>query len=433
MAAPSCVCLLRCSSPFLITSANVLSISVRFRHVKTRNPIKKLKPIAVIDRVRKRDNPLNIAPLPPLEDAEREAFDEEEQDAVLDRADEYYDYHQSELRKERSMRAKHNTLRKYFPKPPETNLLTWAAKQQIHYLHGLDPQEWDAKRIAECFPISEAGAKKLLKTEFTVASSERIKRHDLAVIRSWKTLQGGNPNECISPVTCQLYREGKLKSDFVYGNPSLPMPEDESGCKDVQPLAHQIKPGEYTKIIAKYLDIKKGTTRTVLADEDDKENESTSPAHDEHHDDPIAATRYTHIKNSPHVTFEKFKRDITARKKDDADSAWERWMEEKKTAKPLTVEAEPTSLDGGTEYSGQRVSTISKYKNEGINVVYEAAKGKAPYHFDEKTGYQYPYGKENVPKQYIRVPERAKEEGKVYKVGNCYYDADGELLYKVPL
>lgn len=49
--------------------------------------------------------------------------------------------------------------RKYCKFDRETNLLTYAAKQQIRFLHKSDPLEWNYKALSECFPISEAGVK----------------------------------------------------------------------------------------------------------------------------------------------------------------------------------------------------------------------------------------------------------------------------------
>ena len=45
------------------------------------------------------------------------------------------------------------------PKPLESNLLHWSAKQQIRHLHKTDPLDWTPERIAEEFPISVFGAK----------------------------------------------------------------------------------------------------------------------------------------------------------------------------------------------------------------------------------------------------------------------------------
>lgn len=41
----------------------------------------------------------------------------------------------------------------------ETNLLTHAAKEQIRFLHNLNPLEWNCKALSECFPTTEAGVK----------------------------------------------------------------------------------------------------------------------------------------------------------------------------------------------------------------------------------------------------------------------------------
>lgn len=42
--------------------------------------------------------------------------------------------------------------RKHFKPEPEPNMLTWAEKEQIRFLHNDNPSEWTVERLAESFP-----------------------------------------------------------------------------------------------------------------------------------------------------------------------------------------------------------------------------------------------------------------------------------------
>ena len=50
---------------------------------------------------------------------------------------------------------------KYFKQyePVEENLLTWAMKEQLKYLHATDPDYWTPETLSVAFPISPLGVK----------------------------------------------------------------------------------------------------------------------------------------------------------------------------------------------------------------------------------------------------------------------------------
>lgn len=50
---------------------------------------------------------------------------------------------------------------KYFKnyRPKEENLLTWAMKEQLRYLHSSDPDMWTPEALSDAFPISPDGVK----------------------------------------------------------------------------------------------------------------------------------------------------------------------------------------------------------------------------------------------------------------------------------
>uniref|UniRef100_T1J7N9 Uncharacterized protein n=1 Tax=Strigamia maritima TaxID=126957 RepID=T1J7N9_STRMM len=80
--------------------------------------------------------------------------------------------------------------RKYFRKPPEVNLLTWAMKEKIRYLHNTDPETWTFQELSEGFPISPEGVKRLLKNKSVLTTTEKIRLHDQTVTERWRKVDG---------------------------------------------------------------------------------------------------------------------------------------------------------------------------------------------------------------------------------------------------
>lgn len=82
---------------------------------------------------------------------------------------------------------------KYFKNkgPEEQNLLTWAMKEQLRYLHSTDPDEWTPEALSVAFPISESGVKKLIKAKWFPRDEAAIEKHDRSVIACWKKYTKG--------------------------------------------------------------------------------------------------------------------------------------------------------------------------------------------------------------------------------------------------
>ncbi|KAH8025716.1 hypothetical protein HPB51_010800 [Rhipicephalus microplus] len=235
--------------------------TVRHRHFKTRNPFRKVKPLSVKLKEPDRNGLLGS------DRSSTYDFDDAEEDPeeVLEHVEHYYDRHMEELRLERRRARSAIIRRKYFKDlfPPETNLLSWAAKEQIRYLHNLDPSEWTVEKIAQCFPVSVLGAKK-------------------------------------------LFMEGKLQEDQAYGNKTLPMPQQGGDTRALELSRLSPKPGEYSKLIATYLKLK-NPEKSVSP----KKYEQASPKQtydDVYTEDMAAATSLKKMgSHGSHVRIDEFK------------------------------------------------------------------------------------------------------------------------------
>nr|XP_053633530.1 uncharacterized protein LOC128689364 [Cherax quadricarinatus]XP_053633531.1 uncharacterized protein LOC128689364 [Cherax quadricarinatus]XP_053633532.1 uncharacterized protein LOC128689364 [Cherax quadricarinatus]XP_053633534.1 uncharacterized protein LOC128689364 [Cherax quadricarinatus]XP_053633535.1 uncharacterized protein LOC128689364 [Cherax quadricarinatus] len=126
------------------------------------------------------------------EDVEDISIDDLEEMSNLDA--EALQHHSSQLEvdaKKYQVHLRRETIkRKYFSdyEPKEKNLLTWAMKEQLRYLHSSDPSMWTPEALSKAFPISPAGAKKLLKVHWSPRSDAEIQKHDKQVAVRWKHL-----------------------------------------------------------------------------------------------------------------------------------------------------------------------------------------------------------------------------------------------------
>lgn len=397
----------------IVNCANPLSQLVRHRHAKTRSPFRKVKPLAVT--LEEPDRNLQL-----LNDSY--GFDDAEDDPEdpLEHPERYYDQYIDELRSERRKVRSTIIRRKYFKIPPETNLLTWAAKQQIHYLHSLNPEEWSAERISECFPISVQGAKKLLKSRFTTASPERIAEHDQEVQLKWKSLKAGRGDEKISPITKQLYLDGKLREDQSYVNKSLPVPQEDSHAKALQLSDLTPKHGQYSKLIATYVKLKNPKRlpkkRGVQADLEQEYDDTYT-------EDLASATTLRKLgSRGAHVRFEEYKA-AAVRKSEPGASVYSSSREDiLRSAVAPDNEDNPSTPDDS-----------ALQQSETSDVLEATERNYVAFQQDGSAITEDPVISREVLKRQIKIPSRLKKYGStMHRVGKCYYDSDGEILYKIP-
>lgn len=413
-----------CSRVIRSGVTNSMCQFLRHKHVKTRNPFKKIKPLAI--ELEQSDPTMQLRSA----DAHKHDFDEDEEvvEDVFERPEVYYDLHMDERRLERKKVRSAIIRRKYFKVEPETNLLTWAAKEQIHYLHNLDPTEWTPERIAECFPVSVQGAKKLLKSRFTVASPERIAEHDRGVALKWKALKTGRGDEQVSPVTKQLYLDGKLCEGHAYGNKTLPVPQQGQHSKALEVSNLAPKPGEYSKLISTYMNIKNPKKQPQ------SEREARTSRGEEYDDvymeDIASATTLAKAgRRGVHVQIDEYK--ATIRGHSDGGKLERQIMHVTDSTSPevpLPTDDKLEDEDGALTFDSLESSTGHHAGNFDIVSSVEHRRSDVT----SRQGSAVVANDEVVQRQ-IKIPSHLKSKNfALYRVGKCYYDNDGEILYRVP-
>ncbi|XP_055947090.1 uncharacterized protein LOC129980730 [Argiope bruennichi] len=338
--------------------------------------------------------------------------------------------------------------RKYFKHELETNLLTYAAKQQIRYLNKLNPAEWTPETLSRCFPITVTGVKKLLKSNYKLLTPEKIKAHDKEVEDRWELLRARKYSESITFYTQHMWDEGKILKDNFNGNPKLPNVPSETN--KIIKEEKSTKTGEFSSIIQHYIKYKKEkealdkTTCTstelqvnigAMNSLKNEESQSNKKNYVSYNEDEGTLDSFTsksrkkqhNIIGDSELLHSQFKENLKEEMKfheKKLDSEYVKWLKKQS----VELNFPPTSTKPFN--AKQAFTKIPKFDNDTVELKREKQKaGESFYMYDEKHGYQYPTGKRIKGK--IRVPSKQQKQASVYRVGDCVYDVDGEFLYKI--
>ncbi|PRD34078.1 UNVERIFIED_CONTAM: hypothetical protein NCL1_15697 [Trichonephila clavipes] len=342
--------------------------------------------------------------------------------------------------------------KKYFKFEVESNLLTYAAKQQIRYLNQLNPEEWTPETISQCFPITVQGVKKLLKSNFELRTPEKIKEHDTEVEKRWEILKSGQHSDSITFYTQRMWDEGKIIKENYRGNPNFP----NASIKEKKTIKQEKKViGEYSAIIQLYIDYKKekdaknklactnselqvkNHSKNSLNNKKSKKSASMLNMKNYYIDDEKEVKNVDMFTSKRALKFKfaeetdiqhnQFKQNLKEEisHKNELDSEYDKWIQKQSAAddKPQ-IPVKSVNIK-------EVFTKVPKFAKDTIELKGENSKnGEQFYIYDDKHGYQYPAGK-NV-KRKITIPAKLRKEGNMYKIGQCVYDEDGELLYKIP-
>lgn len=272
--------------------------------------------------------------------------------------------------------------------------------------------------------------------------------HDEEVAKRWEMLKSGKITDEIAPLTWKLYKEGKLIDDYFSGNPNLPTaPAPRQKVIEIKTE----KLGEFASIVQSFIDcqkpklIEKGgknsdekqitlkdTGPNIIKKKDLKNMKKYKYASEEFENEdngpevgPLQKKRLQDNGDLPFSQFKKILHEETTLKNSKYKDEYDDFVMQETSD---TEKNTPTKQSLPTQNCFLK---ISKYERENVSLNFEKTKNTSSvYKYDEKLGYQYPVGK-NI-KGKIRTHHRQHQKGKLYKVGQCVYDDDGEFLYKVP-
>lgn len=355
----------------------------------------------------------------------------------------------------REERLKYLIVRnKYFKPTDKQNFLTWDEKEQIRDSHKTDPEQWTIEKLAESFPATEEIILKVIRSKWTPKNVKRIQEHDASVRETWKLFEAGKLGQLHPDFVEHLKKFSHRRFDSA-NNAYTKAVNDQAQFQFPKP-----KTKEFSHIIASLprpktkpveIEADASAKKTILIN-NQKNDESILP--------PTTDDTYVYgqIFDKKYKTFDQFERS-----KKPLESASGR-SQELRNRRPQAISDEgdqkttveinngiakvstDNTLPSNQETQSPSLSQIERYTTvsnpSGTGVVVdlnEANKfdaNKYVQKYNTRTVTIKEFDKEQIQIQEIKdriyIPRKAYKRGAVYKLNDCFYDDDGEFLYRVP-
>lgn len=313
---------------------------------------------------------------------------------------------------------------KYF-KIKQPNFLTYAEKEQIKLLNNRDPIEWNAEKLSESFPADPETINKLIKSKWIAKSKERILKHDENVMKNWNLYKMGKITNLINDELKQhidKFTDRKINDLKNFNN---------NNNNDWEPKLSLPKPkiNEFSKIITSCKKYTIKNENELSSQQNLIENQNNS------NENKIINQKYDEINNSNENNLcpgenETFLMDKIYDKR-------HMRYEDVKRIKNLST----TSNNFQNEFEDNDEKEIQKNEINDTEKQNQLINKNNPFMKDIKKyeNHEIEISKEDMKKYdvttiklKIHIPRKLWKKYATYKVEDCYYDDDGEFLYRVP-
>ncbi|KOC62301.1 hypothetical protein WH47_04059 [Habropoda laboriosa] len=285
--------------------------------------------------------------------------------------------------KKRARKADHEQLKrlivksKYF-KEVEPSFLTYVEKEQIKKLHKTNPDEWTPQKLSESFPALPETIKKILKASWVPKSVDTILKYDKKVIQNWKNWKTG-----------QLAVNFNLKEHLMkFKNRTISLTDRETLVnKFVAPKMEFPKPtSSFFSSIVQSVDKKQVINNEQLKSSEKSLNKECKNLEDVSFNVLNSTAKYTNVQE----------KDIGIVKNLSSESSTIVKKNRIESKVATEMNAEHVSLD-------TFVKDRSSYMDTDVNYI-----------------------------KRLKIPKNSYKKGMTYRVNDCYYDDDGEFLYRIP-
>lgn len=281
-------------------------------------------------------------------------------------------------------KMKHWIVKNKYFKKKQVNFLTWAEKEQIRYLFEQDPEEWGFEKLAESFPADVETISKVIKSKWFPKDNTRISKHDLSVKTNW-----------------DLYKSNKIEDLDLQLKEHLKKFAHRTFAENVQPknepkLIMPEPPGnEFSSIITS---CKKYAPPPAELESGDEIKQIEASASNE----VFVSKKF---RDSRPVTLKQLKiGDSTISGQDEN-----------------LIILNSMNNPGGTGVVIKSDSNVDMMKVKKFDTVAIESR---------KSDLKPPMA--SGVKEFIKIPKNLKKKGATYQLDDCFYDDDGELLYRVP-
>ncbi|XP_023019021.1 uncharacterized protein [Leptinotarsa decemlineata] len=288
---------------------------------------------------------------------------------------------------------------KYFNEK-KMNFLTWHDKEQMKYLYATDPEKWTIEKLSESFPALPDTVIKIVEANFKKSES-KIANHDAAVQRNWESFKKGEfpdlPKDLVEHLNKFSNRALTFKRFIKPTN------------KNEITVTKQSSPSDFSEIITSYKKLKNKNK------EIESEVEITM-------EEPKKFLKASHVDTFLTVPKNEMKdrRDVTLSQLQDN-------IEQKALKGSQLSEDEKLILNDFKEPKEQVVAPLMYQEDSfALQNKYNTESGGA---IATKTVRDYSH---LIYPEKIQIPSDKVKRGYTYRLNDCYYDYDGEFLYRVP-
>lgn len=365
--------------------------------------------------------------------------DLDEFEAEFMNADEFYNIHEREQHSSKEMCKNQIVEKKYFKETKDPNFLTSIERHKIRELHRNNPEEWTVERLSESFPALPETIKKILKSNWLPDSIEKVVQYDTTVKNNWEQFQTGS-----IPVNPILRKHLEKFKDRQIVLPN----KDLLANIIMQPKFTLPKPKSkyFSGLIESDLNHNKNNQYDKEGLQDGKKIANKNISEDMDKEILVKNNNLLAIKNSSQLKNKVSQEKLT-------------WNEFAKRELPKIYENCPekaiTLLQVyKKQYESQNTSATSIEENVVESKNIKTNKEETTLHFSNKndtscvsivpeelidinldTYIKARNSKISDNETYslpIKIPENIYQKDKIYRVNDCYYDDNGQFLYRIP-
>lgn len=357
-------------------------------------------------------------------------------------------------------------VKKYF-KERQPRFLTFAEKELIRKLHETKPEEWPVEKLSESFPALPETIRKILHTKWSPKSVESVVRYDNTVVENWKNFRNGKL--VINPIL----KEHLMK----FKDRKIILTDRESLAKQFVPSKPEFKKPKsqlFTNIIQTYLDQKQRDTKLLPQGDDPSKMPDISNNSDKDQNLLIASSRiatdssFAIVNKSEKSTSDEEEHLTRSRSRTDSKQCDVVPRNARKnTTSPFTFdEFVKAKLDDICKESpeegvalldvykkrmdtGQETQTAEIAVAQSDDAVQIAAEENSAVSKNDRRYAKIAIADDNLVDTHIKIwhkkidtqcdyvnpikiAKHLYKPGMTYRISDCYYDDDGEFLYRVP-
>ncbi|XP_012216199.2 neugrin isoform X1 [Linepithema humile] len=379
--------------------------------------------------------------------------------------------HEREMQRQKEKLKQQITAQKYFTEN-EPRFITFAERELIHKLHRSNPEEWTVNKLSESFPALPGTIQKILNAKWLPKSVERVIEYDKVVVENWKKFRAGKLP--VSPLFNEHLMKFKnrkiiltdresLAKQFVLPEPEFKKPKSQLFSNIVQTCLNEKQNDE------KLLSQKEYSNKVIGTTDHLKQNQNliaNSTIDDDHvavkNSEKLTLTKeqcqtltlneelkkrdtmsFNKEKNNKLLTFDEFiKAKLEDIRKESPEEGivlldtYRKQVEANQELKTTTVATVSDDAEISVEKSA--VSQNIQKSNKSISVAPKNEKFLNIVTADDNlldTSIKIWNKKIDTECNYakpIKIAKHLHKPGMMYRINDCYYDDDGEFLYRIP-